>query len=868
MNLFECILALVSIPVGLAILRHLTFSLRYRPVRGIHVRIRPGGRSGLCLLLLLTLTSCQFLDEDFLTPTERDWLQQNNGKLDVLFGYEAAPNAYYDDTGQYTGLLVDFTREIEKHLGITFNFRNFDTWDQLIEYAKSGRNFVIVGVARTNEREEYLSFTDPFVKAPYVFLTRESSELSIVSHLADHSVCTVAGYAINDYITRHFPEISLTHVSDNLEGIRGVYSGHCDAMIVNQMYASYLIAEHGFSNLRMTTTSRDSDRVATSPAETDSDSFNITNLRTASESGYLNRLSAAVSNSDSKLFNIVDKAVDQIDLGRQKELYRKWIGADSGAPTARISAALIIIAIVAAVTAALLWLWTISLQSQVGKQTSRIRKEEEKFRIYLENAPFGIITIGEARSHSDANEAVAKMTGYSHDELLAMRLVDLTPKEFQQDVQAHLEAVVRSGRAATETPFTKKDGTPRHWTIESVVLSDNQILNFVTDITERKKAEQELLKVRKLESIGVLAGGIAHDFNNILTGLFGNIELAERKLSSHDDAHSHIQTAHKALDRAVSLTSQLLTFSKGGDPLLEAADVALLVQESVSFTLSGSNVRVEQSLPEELWHVKADPGQMSQVLANLIINANQAMPEGGLLIIEAENVRDPCDDLSVNLSGDFVKITIRDQGHGIAPAHLDKIFDPYFTTKQAGNGLGLAMVHSIITKHGGQVSVDSEIGVGTSFCIYLPAERGTPLIIESTASNISGRSEPEPAHILVVDDDELVREVLTNMLVTLGNTVETALDGGEAIEMYSKAIHGDNPYDVVIMDLTIPGGMGGKESIEKLLAIDPAANVIVSSGYSNDPIMAHYTDFGFKGRLVKPFKLAEIEEQIIQVRSG
>jgi len=398
-----------------------------------------------------------------------------------------------------------------------------------------------------------------------------------------------------------------------------------------------------------------------------------------------------------------------------------------------------------------------------------------------------------------------------------------------------------------------------------ISLQDKRLVVTVRDITERIQMEEEILKARKLKSMGVLAGGIAHDFNNILTALFGNIELAKMKLSEEHAAYTYIDSAHHALERAANLTKQLLTFAKGGDPLLEAVDIAQVIRDSTEFSLSGSNIKTVQNLPDNLWQGKVDKGQVSQVIGNLAINAKQAMPDGGILTIDAVNVKDIRDNAVRHLSGDYIKISIRDEGVGISDKHLEKVFDPYFTTKQTGSGLGLTSVHSIVTKHNGHISIDSELGVGTTITLYFPAETSPDKTTDTVPLSAVGKSESSLGHILIMDDDVMVRDLSVDMLMSCGFSVDTAEEGEEALEKYISAAKSDNPFDIVIMDLTIPGGMGGKEAISELLAIDPKAKVVVSSGYSTDPIMANYGDYGFKGRLAKPFRMGDMEQVLFRV---
>jgi len=392
-------------------------------------------------------------------------------------------------------------------------------------------------------------------------------------------------------------------------------------------------------------------------------------------------------------------------------------------------------------------------------------------------------------------------------------------------------------------------------------------IGVTQDITERKLIEEELLKARKLESVGILAGGIAHDFNNILTGLFGNVELAKMKLSPEHSAYNNLQTAEVAMERATSLTSQLLIFAKGGEPLMETLKLKRLIKDSAKLALSGSNVKIDWSIADDLWLVKADKGQLSQVIANLIINADQAMPTGGVLTIEAVNISNFEITSHLGLPEKCIKLSISDSGIGISEEHLDKIFDPYFSTKQSGHGLGLATVHSIISKHNGIILVDSKLDIGTTFSLYLPADTSSSEEIKEISVSDKKDSEPETiaANILVMDDNDMILNLATEILETTGCNVETAIDGNECIEKYTAATKSGTPFDIVIMDLTIPGGMGGKEAVQELLALDPDAKVIVSSGYSSDPIMANYTKYGFKGILKKPYQLKSLEKELFRL---
>jgi signal transduction histidine kinase/DNA-binding response OmpR family regulator len=386
-------------------------------------------------------------------------------------------------------------------------------------------------------------------------------------------------------------------------------------------------------------------------------------------------------------------------------------------------------------------------------------------------------------------------------------------------------------------------------------------LKLQQEMAERKRAEEELLKAQKLESLGILAGGIAHDFNNILTSILSNISLARMYADPQNSNYKKLVAAEKASLRARDLTQQLLAFSKSGMPVKKIASIVELLRDSADFALMGSNVKLDYSIPPDLWSVDVDEAQISQVISNLIINADQAMPEGGTVLISVgnEDVREG--EVPPLKAGKYVRLSIRDEGIGIPDKHLTRIFDPYFTTKKGGSGLGLASTYSIIRNHEGHISVESELGTGTTFSIYLPASMQLARkTAESTEEVIHGRGD-----ILVMDDDPDIRESVGEVLKFLGYSAHFAEDGEEAVKLYSNATEEDGSFDAVIMDLTIPGGMGGIEALSRLRRINPSVKVVVSSGYSNDPIMSDYRRYGFNGVINKPYRVEDLSKVLFNL---
>ncbi len=371
--------------------------------------------------------------------------------------------------------------------------------------------------------------------------------------------------------------------------------------------------------------------------------------------------------------------------------------------------------------------------------------------------------------------------------------------------------------------------------------------------------QQERLRAAKLESIGTLAGGIAHDFNNLLTGIMGNIGLAKSYLPPSAEVFEMLDEAEKAAARSRDLTQQLLTFARGGKPIKKVINIARVIREAAAFAVRGSKVRLELSVPDNLWLAEADEGQISQVIHNLVINADEAMPAGGIIKIQASNLSVKRTVALPLAGGKYIQIDVADSGIGISPEHLQRIFEPYFTTKHQGSGLGLTSAYSIVKNHGGLLLAESVLNQGSIFHIYLPASKKTTKGEKKVAAT---KSTQAGGKVLVMDDDETIRKMLKNMLNLAGYEVELTADGVEALGKYKQAIEANDPFTAVIMDLTIPGGMGGKEAIKNLLEIDPAAAVIVSSGYATDPIMSEYKKYGFSAVIAKPYSISQLQETI------
>ncbi|MBU4233538.1 MAG: response regulator [Proteobacteria bacterium] len=504
-----------------------------------------------------------------------------------------------------------------------------------------------------------------------------------------------------------------------------------------------------------------------------------------------------------------------------------------------------------------------------------LRESEKRLANIIDFLPDATLVIDREGKVIAWNKAIEEMTGIKAEDMLGKGnyeyalpfygerrpiLIDLVhkpQKEIEKYAEVKREGLTLSGVAY----FPALRGKEAYLFGKASILLDSQeniigAIETIRDVTEHQKAEAERLRFSKLESLGTLAGGIAHDFNNILTAILGNIGLAMLEGKTEGRGLERLTKAEEACLRAHGLAQQLLTFAKGGAPIKKLASMAKLLRDSAELVLAGSKTRCDFSLPEDLWGVDVDEGQIDQAISNLLINADQALAEGGTIKVAAHNVLwEEGSDLPLP-TGKYVKVTIADQGIGIPFKYLHKIFDPYFTTKHKGSGLGLATAYSIIKNHSGYLKVESEVGEGTTFYLYLPALDGriSPQE-EETAKPVTGRGR-----ILVMDDEEMVREVLGKMLTRLGYEAEMAKDGEEAIQTFATAKESGRPFDMAILDLTVPGGMGGKEAAAILLKIYPQIKAIVSSGYSDDPIMADFKKYGFSNVIAKPYRILKLSE--------
>ena len=505
--------------------------------------------------------------------------------------------------------------------------------------------------------------------------------------------------------------------------------------------------------------------------------------------------------------------------------------------------------------------------------------QKEQLTVTLRAIGDGVITTDTFRKVVLMNPAAEKLTGWMASEALGQALLQiLTPRDAQTgrlrtDLIERALELDESNLLPQNILLTDRHGHERLIASSAAPIRDPArgrlgTVLVLRDVTGQERMARELLKASKLESLTVLAGGIAHDFNNILTAIIGNITLAATYPEDLQQTANWLGEANKASNRARDLTQQLLTFAKGGVPVRKTVQVQETLRESTQFALHGANVKAELNFPKEMWPVEVDTGQLSQVIHNIVLNAVQAMPSGGVIHLGAENVRLESESSLPLPGGNYVKISIRDQGDGIPPENLARVFEPFFTTKNSGTGLGLATCYTIIKRHHGHITLDSRPGVGTTFHLFLPAsdQPAITVPVDSFLKPLRGRGR-----LLVMEDDTQLGDCIHAMLSQLGYEVCVRGDSSEAVRCYRETAAGHRPFDGVILDLTIRGGAGARETVQELRAINPRLKAIVSSGYAQDSALAEFREWGFGGVITKPYtveQLATVLRSILEEANG
>jgi PAS domain S-box-containing protein len=503
------------------------------------------------------------------------------------------------------------------------------------------------------------------------------------------------------------------------------------------------------------------------------------------------------------------------------------------------------------------------------RSATELQRTRERSRLLFERNLAGIFETDLEGRIIRCNRAFAEMLGFDQPDELEERFLSelaaypdevrdmLTMLQGGTEIASH-QLGLRNRQCDTIAVLVNagviRDESPSGEIVQAIAIDISDRHRAEED---RRRSESQTQQDQKLESLGILAGGIAHDFNNMLMAILSNISLAKRAATDSSEAVRRLDDAEEACLRATGLTQQLLTFSRGGRPIRQTAPIGELVEESTASAARGGNCHYDCRTNPELWPVDADHGQVAQVVQNLVTNAIEAMPHGGTVTVAVDNAHLVEGDVPALDAGRFVRIDVLDTGSGIPDRLIGRIFDPFFTTKDGSSGLGLATAFSIVRGHGGAIVVHSEAEQGSKFTVYLPASDDGPAATPADDGQLRGHGR-----LLVMDDDEAVRSAAAELLESVGYEVATAADGAEAIDLYAAALDGGNSFDAVVLDLTVPKGVGGRETMARLLEIDPEVKAIVSSGYSTDPVMANYREHGFSGVAVKPYRLAELVQTL------
>jgi PAS domain S-box-containing protein len=786
----------------------------------------------------------------------------------IAVGDHDFPPYEFQRDGKTTGFTIELIKAVAEVMGMEVETHS-GPWDTILNDLEQDRIDVLTGMVYSEERAKRFNFTTPHsLMSPGLFV-RKNSGIESLADLRDKEVIVQNRDIMHDYLLKHKITSRIITVSDPPEAMRLLSSGKHDAAFLSSEVHGYYIAG----------------------------ALQLTNLHAIKTNIEPQPYCFAIAKKKPELAAKLNEGMTILKAtGRYRAIYDTWFAVyEKRDWWSTIRNFVVALGVIGALFAAsLLWSWSLrrrvkrrtaellqreeelrkartDLEQRVAERTAELFSSRSMLRTVLDTIPQRVFWKDRALLFVGCNRPLAQDYGYDDPALLIGKTdFELVAAEAAERYRADDRLVMETGQPKlnAEEQQRKPDGGLGWSRISRVPLRDKDgrvigILGMYEDITDYKKMEQELIKAQKLESVGVLAGGIAHDFNNLLTAILGNISLLRIKLPHTATTDQYLERAETASHRAKDLTHQLLTFAKGGAPVRKALAAGEVIKTYARLTLSGSKSTCTFLIPDDLRPISADEGQLSQVINNLVINAAQAMPEGGTIEIQCENVVISETSGLPLKAGDYVRVSIKDEGAGIPEENLAKIFDPYFTTKTHGRGLGLASTYSIIKSHDGHIAVESTVGFGTTFTMYLPAAQAQE---EAEASKKeTGQPLPGSGKILVMDDEKIVREIAAAMLTHLGYSVEVVKDGEEAIALYVGALEAHDPFIAVIMDLTIPGGMGGKEIITKLQKIDPNVKAIVSSGYSNDPIMANYREYGFAGVVMKPYRLDELAEQVEKI---
>lgn len=791
----------------------------------------------------MIFTSCNN-NEEFLTETEKAWVQDNSENIEVLFGYNAPPNAFYNEKGEYEGLLVDFSKEIENKLHTKIKVRYFENWNDLITYSKTAKNFIIVGIAYSEETSKYLNFTNSFVRIPYVLITRKDAELFSMDDLKDEKVCIVKKYAVKDYLSANYPSITPFEVTDNYEGLSNVSLKTYDAFITNQMYATYQIDLKGISNLKI-----------------------------AGESGYFNSLSVGVSKKNPKLFNIINKTVDHIDERRKKEIYNNWVFARSSELSKRLVSTIIWVVGSILFLILALWFWLISLRKQVKKKTDLIKESETKYRKLIENS-YDAIFIQQDKRFKLINKEFVSLFGYSEKELLDANFDPgklLDPK-IKNEIRKKKEAYdkLKKPFKFELVCFSKTNNKLFVEVSVSYLVYENSyaIQGIVHDITDRKIKEIELIKAKeKAEESDRLKSAflanMSHEIRTPMNGILGFTELLESPDITDDKRQNFLKIIKQSGSRMLDTVNDLIDISKIETNQMKFVVSEVHVNSEILNLFNFFKLEADQKaivlnytigLSDKLAIIKTDKSKFDSILSNLIKNAIKFTKKGQIdfgyeLITESEKK--------------YLKFYVKDTGIGIPLNRVDAVFNRF---EQAdiedqlafqGSGLGLTISKSYIEMQGGKIWLESKEGVGSQFYFTLPYVNSMQETSMHEVTVVGDYKSNAIKKILIVEDDEISAVYLNEILSNENIEITHVKNGKDAIQFCKL----NSDVDIVLMDVKMEG-MNGYEATKEIRKFNKKIIIIAQTAFAFPQVKKKSIEAGCNDFISKPINKEELFQKI------
>jgi two-component system cell cycle sensor histidine kinase/response regulator CckA len=782
-----------------------------------------------------------------LLAVKGSWAQsesfQPRKALVILIDDNYPPFVFKAPDGKLQGIVPDQWNLWSQETGIPVRLQG-ENWGTALDLMEKGGGDILETVFRTREREAIWDFSEPYatIEVP-VYTSNSVTGVNNVASLEGFLIGVKEGDAcIEKFASAGIKNLKLYPGYEEI--IKDASEGNIHIFCVDGPPALYYLHKYGLT-----------------------DQFREAFIL------YSGQFHRAVKKGDTETMSLIEGGFKKIDAARFQEIDRRWIGKklvdESSVKTLR-TVILIVLACLAALGALVLSLrLTIKRRTaELARTITRLKESETAATALLEASPDLLFIFDDKGTVLHVKPSSSMPLYAEQDKFLGKSIRDNFPLALADRTVAAIDRVLANDGQETMEYSLEMESELRSYEARLSRMGEKRVLAIVRDITERKGLEEETIRSHKLESIGVFAGGIAHDFNNILTAIEGNIALAQAYPGLPEPCSAFLANAERAADRAGSLTSQLLAFAKGGSPVRSNISLAAVAKEAAAFALTGSSCALKIEIPDDPLLAMADRNQIAQAIHNIVLNASQSMPPGGTVGLKLSKAILKSGNHLGLYPGEYVSIAVSDSGPGIARDIQKRVFDPYFSTKPGASGLGLSVCHSIVKHHGGGIDLFSKPGQATVFTLFLPAAKSEkPAKTES--SNSTEMAKPRKyIRALVMDDEDAIRQFLSELLKDMELPHELAENGERGLALFRAAKDEGRPYGIVFADLTVPGGMGGKEMMREMRKSGQEFKSVVISGYSNDPIMSHYSDYGFDACLMKPFKILDFKRTVEQLRGN